>query len=232
MHTHATERVDTHSGRVLAAASRIGTSVAEERRASWRADAGVPGVGRYLIRLDTMRDCCPCSALPLHTFALVFVRSRRSVQVSCTLRRSRPCLCPATRAAQTVATVAPATSPSTLASALPDCPIYMHACRSSPPTPPIEGNIQDIRCRGGTDGGIEIVRAVEYVALAMVFFCRKFGKSFLVLRDFSRPPPILKEGSSERTSSPGSFGAPDTRQGSSPFKYSECGRCARCPPCS
>ena len=45
MHTHATERVDTHSGRVLAAASRIGTSVAEERRARWRVRAADAGRG-------------------------------------------------------------------------------------------------------------------------------------------------------------------------------------------
>ena len=143
----------------------------------------VPGVGRYLIRLDTMRDCCPCSARPLHTFALVFVQSRRSVQLSCTLRRSRPCLCPATRATQTVAAVVPATSPSRFPS-----PGLSHIdARPSILTTsaPIWEDSRGYRGLGGTHGGLETVRTiehVEHVALVMVFFCHKLGKSFLTRR--------------------------------------------------
>ena len=113
-HAHATaERIDTHSEHVPAVASRVGISVAERQRderagvcaaQNWDSErlregrackSRVPGIGRYLIRLDTtvaadpLRPCLSllCSALSLcsvHSIALVFGPLRRSFLDDCT----------------------------------------------------------------------------------------------------------------------------------------------------
>ena len=148
-HTYATERVDTHSGRVLAAASRIGTGVAErqrDERAGVPDAGGGPGVGQYLIRLDMMwerRATVPPELCPLELSAHVCPRLRPISQV-----------CPGLLHFSTLSTVLTSsdahlsdgrrsrTRDISLTFRFPGLSHKMHARRSSPP-PTLIGRIID-----------------------------------------------------------------------------------------